>query len=90
MNENKQSSETFALCERLIRAESQQNAEQQQLFLKAYISLLIQQSNLHKIMPTVKIPLVNMQNIATIYGNVPLILPPEVEHGNVNLSCIIH
>ncbi|VDK70753.1 unnamed protein product [Onchocerca ochengi] len=76
-NETEQKEEALSWCLSLIRSQSVQHTNQQQLFLKHYLQLLKQCNNTrtHALM---MVPLVDIQNIVVIYGERPIDLIPEL------------
>uniref|UniRef100_A0A0R3S1Y1 Trafficking protein particle complex subunit 8 n=1 Tax=Elaeophora elaphi TaxID=1147741 RepID=A0A0R3S1Y1_9BILA len=98
-NESEQKEEADSRCLPLIRSQSVQHADQQLLFLKHYLQLLkhCNSTQAHAVM---MIPLVDIQNIAVIYGERPIDLTPELvtnvetlknnEDGWVNLAKAAH
>ncbi|MCP9261097.1 hypothetical protein DINM_004186 [Dirofilaria immitis] len=76
-NETERKEEALSWCIPLIRSQSLQYVDQQQLFLKHYLQLLKQCSNTRTYALMV-VPLVDIQNIAVIYGERPIELTPEL------------
>uniref|UniRef100_A0AAF5Q0J7 Trafficking protein particle complex subunit 11 domain-containing protein n=1 Tax=Wuchereria bancrofti TaxID=6293 RepID=A0AAF5Q0J7_WUCBA len=76
-NESDQKEEALSWCLPLIKSQSVQHPDQQQLFLKHYLQLLKHCNSIrtHEVMV---VPLVDIQNIAVIYGERPIELIPEL------------
>ncbi|CAG9538479.1 unnamed protein product [Cercopithifilaria johnstoni] len=75
-NESEQK-EALSWCLPLIKSQSVQYADQQQLFLKHYLKLL-KHCNSTRTHALIMIPLVDIQNIVVIYGERPIELTPEL------------
>uniref|UniRef100_A0A915PJT5 Trafficking protein particle complex subunit 8 n=1 Tax=Setaria digitata TaxID=48799 RepID=A0A915PJT5_9BILA len=76
-NESEQKEEALSWCLPLIRLQSVQHANQQQIFLKQYLRLLkhCNKTRTHALMV---VPLVDIQNIVVIYGEHPVEFTPEL------------
>lgn len=76
-NESERKEEALSWCLPLIKSQSMQHADQQQLFLKHYLQLL-KHCNSTRTHALMVVPLVDIQNIIVIYGERPVELTSEL------------